>query len=76
MDSMTKHLKEKATSPLPFKACLYSDPSPCYFDSYQRAFRWLKQHGKGEVKKKSLIEFAFPLEQKITRETWIRIREE
>lgn len=71
---MTEPREKRTPPPLPFKACLYSDPaSPHYFDSYQSACNWLKQNGEGQIKKRSLVEFAFPLEQKKLTKVWVNL---
>lgn len=73
MNHTTESLEKTPPPSLLFKVCLEANQTPHYFDSYQSALKWLRQHGKGRVKKKSVIEFAFPLEQKISREVWTEI---
>jgi len=64
---------QNPNTPLPYKVCLDRDPCPHYFESQQKAYQWLLEHGKGHVKKRVLIEFAFPLEQKIAHEAWVNL---
>jgi hypothetical protein len=66
-------LKIKNRAPLQYMACLEEDAIPHYFKSQRQAGQWLLERGKGQIKKREVIELAFPLEKKIAKEVWIKI---
>lgn len=56
-----------------YKVSLSALPSPRFFSSYVEALEYLSQSGPGKIQKRSVIEYAFPLDQKLPAETWINV---
>ena len=50
-----------------------NDHSLCYFETLSQAQRWLEEHGSGIIKERRLIDWAFPIDRKVSVPTLVRV---